>query len=159
MPYSTLKRKTPLRSKSTLKAKKGLANNTALKSNVSLRTSYTVKVKSGEKKVKKQVVIYKPKYKYRSIFTDDLNTCYITGSRKDGGADIHVHHIFGGANKANSEKYGFLVPLRADWHDMADYGIHFNKELRLKFMRLCQEYYLKHYGTKDQFIKEFGKWH
>ena len=100
---------------------------------------------------------YKPSYPYASIFTDNLDRCIITGSDKSV-ADIHIHHIFGGANKANSEKYHFLIPLRADWHNMADYGIHFNKELDLKYKKMCQEYWLEHYGTKEEFIAVFGKW-
>ena len=101
---------------------------------------------------------YKPKYAYSSIFTNDLTICVITGALKSSGADIHIHHIFGASNKANSERYGFLIPLRADWHDMADYGIHFNKALDLKYKHLCQEYWLKHIGTKDDFIQVFGRW-
>lgn len=126
-----------------------------LKATKSLRDSYREKLESGEKE--KYVPKRKPqtpKNKQWSIFTSDLNTCHITGSTDR----IHVHHIFGAANKSNSEKYGFLVPLRKDWHNMADYGIHFNKELNYKYKRACQEYWLAHYGTKEEFIEVFGKW-
>lgn len=150
--YSTLKRKAPLKAKTPLRAKKGLNTYKPL------RASTSVVTKPKKSTVKKpKHAIYKPSYPYASIFTDDLTTCYITGSNKDN-ADIHVHHVFGGANKANSEKYHFLIPLRADWHDMADYGIHFNRELDLKIKRFCQEYWLEHYGTRDEFIKVFGQW-
>lgn len=138
--YSTLKRKTPLKAKTKLTAK------TILKSNKNCN-SY-----------KKKSTGYKPKYKYFSIFTDDMGKCVITGEKKSSGADIHVHHIFGAANKTNSEKYGFLIPLRSDWHNMSDYGIHFNRDLELKTKRLCQDYWLDHYGTKEEFIEIFGKW-
>lgn len=158
MTYSTLKRKTTLKTKTRLKSSNRLQQNTPLKVNISLRDSYSKKIKSGIVKQKKKASAYKPKYKYESIFTNDLNKCCITGCTKSQGYDIHVHHIFGAANKANSEKYHFLIPLRADWHDMADYGVHFNRELDLKIKRACQEYWLKHYGTKDEFIKVFGKW-
>ena len=147
MMNSTLKQKTPLRAKTYLKPKK------------SLRDSYAEKIKSGEKKVKKTYQKpYKPSFKYFSIFTDDLSTCHITGDTKSRGADIHIHHIFGAANKTNSEKFGFIVPLRADWHDMADYGIHFDRDLDLYYKRECQKYWLKHYGSKEEFIAVFGKW-
>jgi hypothetical protein len=150
--YSTLKRKTPLRAKAPLRAKKGLNTYKPLRAGASTASKPK---KSGEKKQRQAA--YKPVYPYASIFTADLKTCYITGSNKDS-ADIHVHHIFGGANKANSEKYHFLIPLRADWHDMADYGIHFNRELDLKIKRFCQDYWLEHYGTKEEFIVTFSKW-
>lgn len=147
-----LKQKTPLRAKTSLKAKTGL------KTNQSLRDSYAAKVKAGIKKPKRNTKAYVPKFKYFSIFTSDLTTCYITKNTKAFGADIHVHHVFGAANKANSEKYGFIIPLRADWHDMADYGIHFDREFDLRIKRECQEYWLANYGTKEEFIKVFGKW-
>lgn len=156
MNCSTLKRKTPLKAKTSLKAKTGLKQKTTLRTNKALKNSS--RINNNGNKSKKKVYVYIPKYKYESIFTDDLSRCVITGATKNSGADIHVHHIFGASNKTNSEKYHFLIPLRADWHDMADYGIHFNRELDLKFKRMCQEYYLKHYGTKEQFISEFGKW-
>lgn len=149
---STLKRKTPLKAKTQLKAKTGL------KTYKPLRSGSTLKAKASAPKSKTKQAAYKPKYKYWSIFTKNLDVCVITGARKDEYTDIHVHHIFGAANKANSEKYGFLIPLRADWHDMADYGIHFNRELELKWKRKCQEYWLENYGTKEEFIKEFSMW-
>ena len=102
--------------------------------------------------------MYRPKYKYFSVLQSDLDVCFVTGDSKKAGADIHKHHVFGAANKANSEKYGFIVGLRADWHDMADYGVHFNKEFDLRLKRMCQEYWLKNYGTKEEFIAVFGKW-
>ena len=133
--YSTLKRKTPLQARTKLKVYSSLT------SHQSLRDSYVKKARKGFKKPPKRVARpYTPKYAYRSIFTEDLSRCVITGTCKSNGADIHIHHIFGASNKANSEKYGFLIPLRADWHDMADYGVHFNKELDLK---LKMQYYIR----------------
>lgn len=141
-----LKTKTPLRAKTSLRAKQ------------SLRDSYAAKVKAGVKKPTKSNKVYKPKYKYFSVLQPDLTVCYVTGYTKASGADIHVHHVFGGANKAKSEKYGFLIGLRADWHDMADYGIHFDREFELRIKRECQDIWLAIYGTKEEFIAEFGKW-
>ena len=159
MYNSTLKQKTPLKAKTTLKVKSSLKTYTGLKAKTSLRDNYTNKVRSDlVSKPAKKSSIYKPKYKYKSILTDDLTRCFIAGSIKEDGLAIHIHHIFGASNKANSEKYGLLIPFRADWHDMADYGIHFNRELDLKIKRLCQDYWLKHYGTKEEFIAVFGKW-
>lgn len=47
----------------------------------------------------------------RSAFTDDMDHCYFTGT-----APVERHHIWGGANRKNSEKYGFVIPLRPDLH-------------------------------------------
>ena len=50
-----------------------------------------------------------------SVFTDDMDHCYFTGS-----APVERHHIFGGnPNRKYSEKYGFVIPLRPDLHPMA----------------------------------------
>ena len=125
------------------------------------RTSMIIKtddVLKTKKPKKRRQKTYKPVCKYWSILTANLDRCYISGSTKPE-ADIHIHHIFGASNKHNSEIRGFIVPLRADWHDMADYGVHNkNKELDLRLKRACQDYYLENYGTKEEFIAEFGKW-
>ncbi len=152
MYNSTLTRRTPLKAKTSLKAK------STLRPKTDLRSSYAQKVKSGAKQPKRgKNKPYKPRYKYHSIFTKDLERCYITGTRKSG-VNVHIHHIFGGAKKAASEKYGFLVPLRMDWHDMSDYAVHFNKELDLRFKEDCEHFFLENVGSKEDFINEFGMW-
>lgn len=87
-----------------------------------------------------------------SVFTDDLYTCYLTKSNL-----THRHHIFGASNKKRSEKYGFIVPLHPRLHNASNEGVHFNKELNDKFKKMAQEYYEEHYGTREDFRKEFGK--
>lgn len=86
------------------------------------------------------------------MFTDDLYTCYLTKSNL-----THRHHIFGASNKKRSEKYGFIIPLHPNLHNMSNEGVHFNKELDDKFKKMAQEYYEEHYGTREDFRKEFGK--
>lgn len=157
MINSTLKTYKPLQSKAPLRAKTGLTTYKPLKAKSSLRDSYAKKLKSGEKTLNTKAKAYKPKYKYRSVFTDDLDTCIITGVSKKY-ADIHVHHIFGAANKASSEKYGFIIPLRADWHDLECYSIHQDRNLELYWRRKCQQYWLDNYGTQEEFIEIFGRW-
>lgn len=164
--YSTLKPKQSLRDSYAKKIISGeksyngmkrssLQSHSTLSTNRSLRDSYAEKIKSGEKKeYKAKAKSYTPKNRLTSIITSELFRCHITGDTQG----IHIHHIFGASNKANSEKYGFVVPLRSDWHNMADYGIHFDKGLNLKYKRICQEYWLEHYGTKEEFINLFGKW-
>ena len=152
---STLKQKTPL------KAKTGLKTYKPLKAKKSLRDSYSEKVKAGLKQPKSRYVkAYKPKYKYSSVFTDDLDTCIITGATKALDAAIEDHHIFFGSapNKKFSEKYGFMIPLVADWHRGTCYCIHDDHELDLYWKHKCQEYWLENIGTKEEFIKECGKW-
>jgi len=150
-----LKAKKSLRDSYADKIRSGEKEYKPLKANRSLRDSYASKIKAGEKQVYK----YKPKKQINktnaySIFTKNLYKCHITNTC----SNVHLHHIFGAANKGNSEEYGFLVPLSAEYHNMSDKGIHYNKKLELKYKRICQDYWLENYGTKEEFIKVFGKW-
>lgn len=78
--------------------------------------------------------------------------CYITGSTYN----LHKHHIFGGANRRLSEKCGLWVWLRADWHNMSNYGVHFNKSLDIKLKIIAQRKFCEVY-PKLNFVKIFGK--
>ncbi len=138
-----LKRKTPLKTKTSLRD--SYAGKARAKSNPKRplkRSSCASKRRSENLKNKK------------SVLTADMGRCFVCGDTQN----IHIHHVFGAANRHNSEKYGFLVPLRADWHNMSDHGVHFNKEFDLRLKRLCQEYWLKNYGDREDFIAVFGKW-
>lgn len=93
-----------------------------------------------------------------SIFTDDMDTCYKTGYT----VGIERHHIFEGRQgfKKKSEEYGFIVPLYK--------GIHPNgafledpqwMKLDHELKKMCQEYYLVHYGTREDWYREFGRFY
>lgn len=67
------------------------------------------------------------------------------------------HHIFGGtARRKISDKYGFIVPLCWKHHTGKD-GVHHNREMDVELKQAAQTYYEQHYGTREDFIKEFGK--
>ena len=85
----------------------------------------------------------------------DKKQCYITESTYN----LHKHHIFEGtANRKLSEKDGLWIQLREDWHDLSDYGVHFNKELDLKLKRMAQRRWQEYYNkTKEDFIARYGK--
>ena len=87
-----------------------------------------------------------------SVLTDDMEHCIITG---DG--NVAIHHVFNGANRKRSEKYGFLVPLRPDWHNMTPYSVHMDQRFDDSLKRMAQEYYEAHYGSREDFRSEFGK--
>lgn len=133
-----LTQKTPLKRRTPLKAK------TQLKKTAIRSTGSTLKVK--QKTARKRTAAY------WSIFTEDLTICQITGC-----PNAVPHHVFGNAYKLRSEERGFILPLRSDWHTVSDYSIHQDKSLDLKYKVICEKYYLSHYGTKEDFIKEFGK--
>ena len=81
--------------------------------------------------------------------------CYITGSTDN----LHEHHIiYGTGQRKLSEKYGLKVWLRADWHNMSDYGVHFNKKLDTELKQMAQKKAMKVYGWSiEDFIKIFGR--
>ena len=87
-----------------------------------------------------------------SVFTEDMDHCMFTGC-----APVERHHIFGGANKKNSEKRGFIAPLRPDLHPNGVFAGKDAKAVDLRLKTMAQEYYESHYGSREDFIKEFGK--
>ena len=94
--------------------------------------------------------------KLRSVFTDDMDHCLFTGTPY-----VERHHIFGGANRKKSEKYGFVVPLRPDLHPN---GVSFNppkgyEDIDLSLKKMAQQYYEEHYGAREEFMSvyEFGR--
>ncbi len=82
----------------------------------------------------------------------DHKECYLTGSTND----LHKHHVFGGANRSNSEKYGCWIWLRSDWHNMSDRGVHFDRQLDLTIKRDTQAKFESIWGHA-LFLKVFGK--
>lgn len=89
----------------------------------------------------------------KSIIQKDKE-CFITKSTYN----LHEHHVFEGSCRQLSEKYGLKIWLRADWHNMSDYGIHFNKKLDLKVKKEVQKTAMQKYNwTTEDFIRIFGK--
>lgn len=89
----------------------------------------------------------------RSIISEEKR-CYICGSYQW----IEIHHIFGGANRKISEKYGLKVPLCHYCHNEPPNGVHQNKEIRRRLQARVQKIAMKHYGwDEDDFRKIFGR--
>ena len=88
-----------------------------------------------------------------SILQGDTRECYLTGAIEG----LHRHHIyFGNPNRKISEANGFWVWLRWDWHNGAEYGVHFNRDLDLRLKRECQEKYEETH-SRDSFRRLIGK--
>ena len=81
-----------------------------------------------------------------------MDSCYFCG-RTDW---IEYHHVFGGANRKKSTKYGFIVPL-CHWCHNEPGGVHHNKENRLLLRRIAQEEFEKNIGTREEFMRTFGR--
>ena len=82
----------------------------------------------------------------------DKKECFITGAVHN----LHEHHIYEGKNRKTSEKYGFKVWMRADWHNLSDYGVHASKDLDLYLKRTCQAKFEETH-TRAEFMALIGK--
>lgn len=78
--------------------------------------------------------------------------CYITGA----ATGLHKHHIFAGSRRKASEEWGCWVWLRADWHNLAGYGVHHNPALDRRLKAEAQERFEALYGH-ERFMSVFGK--
>lgn len=87
----------------------------------------------------------------KSIITDDKH-CFLCGSAQW----IEIHHIFGGANRKNSTKYGLVVPLCHYCHNEPPNGVHHNKERMDQLHKIGQEKFEEVYPDLD-FLKIFHK--
>ena len=131
-----------------------LKRNTPLKAYKPLKAGSTLKTKKRLKT--RQKTARKLKEPYHSIFTVHMGICHITGDTRN----VEPHHIFQGeAGKVLSEKYGFIVPLRSDWHRNTPYSIHMDRRLNISYKMRCQEYYISVLGkSREEWIQEFGRW-
>ena len=86
-----------------------------------------------------------------SLFTNNLNTCYLCGNNKS-----HLHEVFFGRNRANSIKYGLFIPVCEKCHRVCHNNIdlinclHKKGQLlfiknypELKFLDIFKENYFK----------------
>ena len=91
----------------------------------------------------------------KSVLTDDLDHCYVTGSNH-----VHIHHVFPGTGRRKlCDMFGFFVPLEPRLHNMSSESVHSNpnKGLDLQLKQECQRYFEAHCGSRSEFIKLFGK--
>ncbi len=86
------------------------------------------------------------------------HTYYYSNQRYEG---THRHEIFfGTANRKKSIKYGLVVFIRPEDHNMSEYGVHNRKgyEFDMYLKKLGQERAMDEYAwTTDDFIDIFGK--
>ena len=83
-----------------------------------------------------------------SVFTDDLTNCYLCGRKKDD-----LHEIFGGRNRRNSMKYGFILPLCRECHSLNQNNLFFNDY----WHRQGQIYWEEYIGSRKEFIEAFRR--
>ncbi len=93
----------------------------------------------------------------KSIMQKKLR-CLLCG--RNGQADpLDCHHIYGGANRNNSEKYGLKVYLcHHQCHIFGERSVHQCAEVNNELKALGQQAAMNYYGwTEDDFRRIFGK--
>ena len=89
----------------------------------------------------------------KSILQED-SKCFFCKSN----SWLEQHHVFGGANRNKSEKYGLTVILCHFCHNEPPNGVHHNAYRNKRLKEIAQEVYMQYYNkTIEEFIKEFGK--
>ncbi len=81
-----------------------------------------------------------------------MRECYICGTT----LDIECHHVFGGAYRKKSEKYGYLRDLCARHHRTSKHSVHMDMHLNYKLRQECQREF-EQTRSREEFIKEFGR--
>jgi len=83
-----------------------------------------------------------------------IKKCYVCGTT----VSLESHHcIHGTANRAKAEQYGLKVWLCNKHHTGSSESVHRNNDMDLFFKQLAQEYFEEICGSREDFIKEFGK--
>ena len=71
--------------------------------------------------------------------------------------NLEKHHVYGGRGRRDiSEKYGCWVYLCMN-HHTGDSGIHREKEFDDAMKRRCQRAWERRFGSREDFIKTFGR--
>lgn len=90
--------------------------------------------------------------------TNESKTCWLCG--RNGTADpLDKHHIFGGANRRKSEKYGLCVYLcHHDCHIFGTGAAHRNRRTMERLHEYGQEKAMREQGwSAQEFVLIFGK--
>lgn len=93
----------------------------------------------------------------KSIMQEDDHICYLCEA--NGTMDyLHWHHVFGGANRKKSEKYGLKVRLCGQkCHENGKNAVHRNRETDLAIKAAGQRAFEEHHGTRQDFMRIFGR--
>ena len=96
----------------------------------------------------------------KSIMQTDRACCYICGGYpnfQDGM--LEEHHVFFGAGRRKlSEKYGLKIYIHANkCHRNGENAVHVNKDVRRETERAGQQAFERVHGTREDFIRIFGR--
>ena len=94
----------------------------------------------------------------KSILQPDRSRCYLCGGFECGD-HLDKHHVFGGANRPLSEKYGLYVYLHhGSCHIFGKYAAHNDENTMLSLRQSAQKTAMDTYGwAEEDFRRIFGK--
>lgn len=94
----------------------------------------------------------------KSILQHDDTYCLLCGMNSNL-EPLDAHHVYGGANRKNSEKYGLKVYLHhSKCHIFGKNSVHQNNKLNNALKKVAQERAMEYYGWDvDTFRSIFGK--
>lgn len=94
----------------------------------------------------------------KSIIQEDRTFCFLCGMNANL-EPLDEHHIYGGSNRKNSEKYGLKVYLHhCKCHIFGKESVHQNGEINRALKAQVQRIAMQHYKwSVDDFRKIFGK--
>ena len=102
----------------------------------------------------KETIRKKRKKHHKSIIDRDIKgQCFICQKR----GYTERHHIYGSANRKYSEQYGLTVYHCPECHTSSKIAAHRNKEIRSTLQRIGQRTFEKKCGSREEFVKLFGK--
>ena len=94
----------------------------------------------------------------KSILQEKNGYCFLCGRYKGSGLDsLDEHHVFGGALRDKSEKYGLKVYLHhLTCHENGKNAVHQSGEVADKLKAYAQRKAMEHYGwSLDEWMQRF----
>ena len=94
----------------------------------------------------------------KSIIQKDKAHCFLCGMNANL-EPLDCHHVYGGANRKISEKYGLKIYIHhSKCHIFGKDSVHQNAKVDRTVKAVVQEKAMRHYGwSVDDFRKIFGK--
>lgn len=123
----------------------GLSNNSQMRKNAQ---SLTKKQQKPAKMHNKSKKLTKLERNRKSVFTDNLDICYLCGKKKND-----LHEVYAGRNRINSIKYNFILPLCRECHSSNQNNAIFNDY----WHKQGQLYWEENIGSREEFVKVFRR--
>lgn len=95
----------------------------------------------------------------KSILQQDTDRCYLCGGFPTFSDPLDKHHIFGGALRKKSEKYGLVVHIHHNkCHIFGKDAVHVNAKINRALQAQAQKIAMKRYGwSVEDFRERFYK--